>query len=390
MSGKKEPEKIRIAVFLPTSIQMGGGVERWALNMLGSMDRSRFSLTLIETAFLDRKRFDSNRVERALEGVSRMKIVSPDSRFRYLRLSRPGSAFLSLFHWIIIALYRARNRELLDKIEENNDIIYLARNSYSGLFTGKKALLIGSCHTDFPYDSPYNIFRAKLVSTGFLLRKMDAFHMFQGRDKVSGILAKKRYVFNVPNPVNIPIGQCTKTGPARFVYLGRLEAIKGVDILMDAWNLFRKDGCTLTIIGGGSMEKTIGESHMENMEIRGLLSDDALFRCLCESDVFVYPTRWDSLPTTVLESLCSGNFVVTTKFLENTFLREKADGFIDFRNLAKEDFLSAMEYCRDNISDIRGISGKISARSNERYGIGNVVHMFTEEMVKLAGNMDSS
>lgn len=309
---------------MTTDLSMGGGVERWILNVLeGLKDEDRAQI--IGTEYFDKKRFES--ISLQASRVEIKKIMLLENKLSFFRKSRVLSFILdNIGIPFIIAIMR---RVYVKEIGEHKKIVYLTKNQYWNLFPG--SMIIGSNHSEFSKDSSLNILKAKLCAAGLTYRGIYAFHMFPGRDKIKGILSKKCEVFEIPNGTK-DRGVTHKPGKNNFLYVGRLEAIKGVDRLLEAWRMMRVRDCTLTIAGTGSLDVRALAHDMDNVQVLGRVADQDLDRLYREANYFIYPTRWDSFPMTAIEALSASCFVVTTEILHKPFesaVNEKVVKIID-------------------------------------------------------------
>ena len=371
---------------------MGGGVERWAINMLSHLNLQAFDATLYETDFFDAERFDSNFIDSNLKNIRRVKIKSPDSKFRFMRNNMLLSLLLDLLTPIILKIYMTKNKNS-DNFNQNYDIVYLARNSYWRLFKNRASLLVGSSHAIFSSDSLRNVIFSKLVSMGFFLREIKAIHIYQGRNIIKNILSQKKYVFELPNPVPENSINTKNDGPLRFLFVGRLENYKGVDLLLDAWKKSNASEESLTIIGSGTLSKIV-ESEAQNGKKRisylGSIDDDSLFREYSKADVFLYPTKWDSLPTTILEAMSMGVYVITSNTLKSTFKDEFDLGFIEFFEPSTGEISTKINEMLKKVNHIREMRKNIIAKSREKYGVAEVERKFEDIIRNLVKKYSSN
>ena len=86
--------------------------------------------------------------------------------------------------------------------------------------------------------------------------------------------------------------------PCRFLFIGRLEKVKGIDLLLQAMALLKEEGkeAHLTIIGRGSLEEWargfIGKKGLgSNVTMLGNVSDETLVSLYAVSDCVVIPSR---------------------------------------------------------------------------------------------------
>ena len=98
--------------------------------------------------------------------------------------------------------------------------------------------------------------------------------------------------------------------PYRFLFVGRIEKVKGVDLLLQSMALLIEEGLDvhLTIVGTGKLEgwgrdfvDRIGMG--ERVEWAGNVSDEDLRRFYASSDCVVIPSRSESIPLVFSEAL---------------------------------------------------------------------------------------
>ncbi len=98
-------------------------------------------------------------------------------------------------------------------------------------------------------------------------------------------------------------------GVLGYVYVGRLEPVKGPDLLVDAWRQQTSDARRrLLIVGGGSLEDslkaTVEEAGLRDVTFVGP-TDDVL-KYLQAADVFVLPSIWEGISNALLEAMAVG------------------------------------------------------------------------------------
>ncbi len=101
---------------------------------------------------------------------------------------------------------------------------------------------------------------------------------------------------------------------AHFVYAGRLDSIKGISVLIEAWKKLGSEAPHLIICGTGPMEAwcagQIKENHL-NAEMKGFVANEEAKALIAGSKALILPTMWyEGFPMTILEAYSSGTPVI--------------------------------------------------------------------------------
>lgn len=106
----------------------------------------------------------------------------------------------------------------------------------------------------------------------------------------------------------------------RLVFVGRMAAVKGVPVLLDAVaRLHAQDPeVSLTLVGDGP-DRSLIESRIAELglggavTITGYLSQDGVAEQLAQADIFVLPSFAEGVPVVLMEAMVTGLPVVTTR-----------------------------------------------------------------------------
>ena len=100
------------------------------------------------------------------------------------------------------------------------------------------------------------------------------------------------------------------SSPYRFLFVGRLERVKGIDLLLQAMAGLEEEGsdACLTVIGGGGLEEWAREFVEKKglgskVTLLGNVSDETLSSLYASSDCVVIPSRSESIPLVFSEAL---------------------------------------------------------------------------------------
>ena len=102
--------------------------------------------------------------------------------------------------------------------------------------------------------------------------------------------------------------------PRRFLFLGRYERMKGLDLLITAYSKYRQqvaDAWPLTCCGSGPLGEML--RLCEGVEDRGFLQPEALTEPLRESGALVLPSLFEPWASVIVESCSAGLPVVCSE-----------------------------------------------------------------------------
>ena len=103
-----------------------------------------------------------------------------------------------------------------------------------------------------------------------------------------------------------------------ILYLGRLHKIKGIDLLLKAFELLSKnmDNVKLVIVGPGDVSTFKKMSHNLSIENKviftGPLYGNDKYEAFIDSDLYILPSVYEAFPNTILEAFLFGKPVVVT------------------------------------------------------------------------------
>lgn len=116
-------------------------------------------------------------------------------------------------------------------------------------------------------------------------------------------------------------------GPARFVFVGRLEHNKGIGYLCEAFAGL--EGAHLTVVGSGPLGDELRAKYAgSNIEYAGRLDDAELFARYHTSDCFIFASLYEGMPTVILEAMACGLPVIATDIGAVTTMVDKDTGFV--------------------------------------------------------------
>ena len=140
----------------------------------------------------------------------------------------------------------------------------------------------------------------------------------------------------------------------QFVFAGRLEKIKGIDFLLEAWKQMGGKAPKLIICGVGPMEEWCREyinKNRLNAEMKGYIPNAEVQKIISESKALIFPTQlYEGFPMSIVEAFSTGTPVICP----------------DFGNAGSivSDHVTGYKYVKDSleslISAVENVDGRIS------------------------------
>ena len=101
----------------------------------------------------------------------------------------------------------------------------------------------------------------------------------------------------------------------QIIFVGRLEKLKGVDLLLEAWKLLGKDAPELLLCGTGPLEQWCADfirEHGLNVTVRGFVPNEEVRRLIGTGRALILPTQcYETFPMTIVEAYAAGTPVIT-------------------------------------------------------------------------------
>ena len=182
---------------------------------------------------------------------------------------------------------------------------------------------------------------------------------------------KEEKVFVKPNFVQqekeiLPYAERKK----QFVFAGRLDELKGIRFLLEAWQEYQRKDYRLIICGKGPLEDWCHEyveTHkLKNIELKGFVQNQMVKKIIGESKAMVLPTKWyEGFPMTIVESYSMGTPVIGTDLGNTGSLIEEGMSGWKFSDNSKTELCRAFEYAIEELTGLdETIIHKYSAEKN--------------------------
>ena len=182
---------------------------------------------------------------------------------------------------------------------------------------------------------------------------------------------KEEKVYVKPNFVKaMPGGKITVQRKHQMVFAGRLDKLKGIDFLLRAWSNMKDSKLKLIVCGTGPLEEWcknyVAEHKIENVEMRGHVSNTNVKVLLSESEALILPTRWyEGFPMSILEAFSVGTPVLGSDLGNVGNLLEDMVNGKRFAPDNQEELLSAIQSLKIDYEEVfQYFKSRYSAESN--------------------------
>lgn len=100
-----------------------------------------------------------------------------------------------------------------------------------------------------------------------------------------------------------------------FIFAGRLDELKGIKVLIEAWKYLGTNAPHLTICGTGPLEEwCIEQTKGLNVEMKGFVPNKEVKRLIAHSQALILPTLWyEGFPMSIVEAYSVGTPVICSE-----------------------------------------------------------------------------
>lgn len=139
-----------------------------------------------------------------------------------------------------------------------------------------------------------------------------------------------------------------KERKGQFVYVGRLEEIKGIEILLNAWKIMGDQAPELILCGNGPLEgwcrEFIESNRLVNIKMVGFVPNNKVREMIGRSKALILPTQvYEGFPMTIAESYASGTPVIGSDFGNVGVLIRQGRTGLKFKHTSAESLAEAVQ-----------------------------------------------
>ncbi len=191
----------------------------------------------------------------------------------------------------------------------------------------------------------------------------------------AGIPADKLVLFNAEYQVDLrrfgAVSKLRNDDQVRFLHVSHMSLIKGVHILLDAWERASLKNVRLDLVGRvaqnyqGVLDR---KARPDSVRFHG--ATDSVESFYGFADIFVSPSVADNLPNTVLEAMASGvPVIVSNRCGLSEIVDDGVNGFVyEYDNVAQ--LAELLTWCATNRDALREMGAAARSKVNELCGDG--------------------
>ena len=170
--------------------------------------------------------------------------------------------------------------------------------------------------------------------------------------------------------------------------VGRLNTLKGFDVLIKSFATLESSGWKLIIVGDGvekeSLLALIDKLNIKNIELIGRRRD--VFEWYAKSSVFVLSSKREGFPNVLLEAMASGCAVVSfdCPYGPSEVIVHKKNGLL-VKNQNREELAISMQLLMDN-QTLREVLSKDAVNIKERFAMSKIAIEWEKIIEKVVSN----
>lgn len=175
--------------------------------------------------------------------------------------------------------------------------------------------------------------------------------------------------------------------PRTFLHLGQLTRIKGFDLLLAGYSVYRTivpDPWTFTVCGLGPLSSSIEGT--SGVRYRGFVSPAELVPLFASQGAFVLLSRFDPWPLALVEASASGLPIISSQACGSAveLLRDHYNGRV-VRDTSPEGVAGSLKWMHDNVENC-AVMGQRSAELAAAYSVAMWVSRWNAMFSSLIGD----
>ncbi|MFN6178820.1 MAG: glycosyltransferase family 4 protein [Flavobacteriales bacterium] len=182
-------------------------------------------------------------------------------------------------------------------------------------------------------------------------------------------------VVTIPNAVHVPDvmpAYPVDNGPMRLLFVGRFAFNKGLDLLVSVARRLVPEGkgelVRFQLAGDGPLLAELKAAGLPaNVELLGKIDDEGLFRAYQHCHALVLPTRFEGMPTVVLEAMAHARPVIVSDVGATAELVDRSNGRLLPKGDAEALYQAVLELAALPAAARAGLGRVAWERARENY-----------------------
>lgn len=197
--------------------------------------------------------------------------------------------------------------------------------------------------------------------------------------KLSEILSKylsKSKIAEIPNAINFfensSAKQFENKSTTKFLFVARFSHNKGIHVLTEAIKQLNLEGFQekihFTLAGEGPLYNEVKKKFAyPNITYTGFINDNELSELYKTSDVFLFPTLFEGMPTVVLEAMSYGMPIIVSDTGATSVLVDSTNGFLISPGSVSQVKKAVVNFIKLNAKEKQVMSGNSLKRVKDNF-----------------------
>jgi glycosyltransferase involved in cell wall biosynthesis len=267
-----------------------------------------------------------------------LSLISPSVYYAAFKCNVPVIQTIHNFRFLCPKGTFARDEKICEECIENNLLSALTHRCYRNSVVGSLIM----------------VFMLKFHRILGTYKKINGYITLTefNKEKLSVLIKDKSKIYVKPNFVKKVKDEFVKREIKNyFVFIGRLDKLKGINLLVEAWREIKDT--ELYIIGDGpeheAVQNYIKEKKSTNIKLLGFLTKENAFKIIENAKAIIVPSQWyEGFPMTIVESFSLGVPVIAGDIGNLSSIVENEKNGVSFIFNSKEDLIDKVNYLNSN------------------------------------------
>ena len=142
-----------------------------------------------------------------------------------------------------------------------------------------------------------------------------------------------------------------------FIYAGRLDELKGIQVLFEAWRIMGKEAPQLIVCGSGPMDewcrRFIKENELASIEMAGFIDNGKIKNLISDAKALILPTQWyEGFPMSIVEAFAVSTPVIGSNIGNVSSIINETSAGIEFKYDCAQSLAEAVKILTEKQPDM--------------------------------------